>query len=134
MVASSSPPMSLRPTRAARHGVIFVAVALGVSQGCESPASREEKAVTLLERMADAFERHGDSDCDSLAAALDEASKDEDALLALSEVDRTDASRRRLAKLQKRIDAATTTIVDHAKKCGSDPRVSRALSVVLGAG
>ena len=99
MVASSSPPMSLRPTRAARHGVIFVAVALGVSQGCESPASREEKAV-----------------------------------LALSEVDRTDASRRRLAKLQKRIDAATTTIVDHAKKCGSDPRVSRALSVVLGAG
>jgi hypothetical protein len=131
----ATPRRSMNPRRSgtARHVVSALLVIL-FGPTCSSPPSREEKAVALLERMADAFERHGDSDCDALAAALDDASTDEDALLALSEVDRTDASRRRLAKLQQRIDDATAKIVDHAKKCGADPRVSRALAAVLGAG
>jgi hypothetical protein len=103
--------------------------------GCGASTSREEKAVLLLERMADAFEKYGDTDCEALATDLDRAiAKDGDALAALADSDRDDSARRKISKFQRRIDDATLRIVGHAKKCGSDPRVSRALAAVLGDG
>lgn len=96
--------------------------------GCES---REEKAVALVEQIAKVFSAHGD-DCDALAERLDRTlDGEDDALRALGESDATEGARKRIAPYRKRIDKAVGSIVDHAGKCGSDPRVAKVVEKLL---
>jgi hypothetical protein len=105
-----------------------IASALLLLGGCES---REEKAVDLVEQIAKVFSTHGD-DCDELAKQLDRAlDGEEDALRALGESDATEGGRKRIGPYRKRIDRAVGTIVDHAAKCGSDPRVAKTVEKLL---
>jgi hypothetical protein len=94
--------------------------------------AREERAVELVEAMADVFEKHGDGDCgklaDKLDALVDERSDDLD---ALAESDKNAEGRARTAKFKKRIGNAVDRIVEHAAKCGAEPRVAETLQKIL---
>lgn len=97
-----------------------------------SCTSREEKAVELVESIAEAFAESGDDDCDKLADRLDKiVERDKDALAALSESDSSKEARKRSAKFQKRIDVAFGTILERAPKCGAEPRVAKVLEKIL---
>jgi hypothetical protein len=105
-----------------------IASAILLLGGCES---REEKAVDLVEQIAEVFSTYGE-DCDELAKRLDRTlDGEDDALRALGESDATEGGRKRIAPYRKRIDAAVGTIVDHAAKCGSDPRVAKVVEKLL---
>jgi hypothetical protein len=97
-----------------------------------SCTSREEKAVELVESIAEVFAANGDGDCDKLADRLDKiVERDKDALAALSESDSSKEARKRSAKFQKRIDVAFGTILEKAPKCGAEPRVAKVLEKIL---
>ncbi len=86
----------------------------------------------LLEGIAEAFESHGESQCDALANRLDElVAADQEALAALAESDANKEARKRSAKYQTRIDRAFGTIVEHAPKCGAEPRVAKVLEKLM---
>lgn len=97
-----------------------------------SCTSQEEKAVELVEAMADVFEKHGDGDCGKLADKLDAlvAARAED-LDALAESDRNAEGRAKTAKFKKRIGAAVDRIVANAQKCGAEPRVAETVQKIL---
>jgi hypothetical protein len=106
-----------------------LAIALFVLASC---TSREEKAVELVEAMADVFERHGDGDCGKLADKLDAlVSERAEDLDALAESDKSADSRAKSAKFKKRIGAAVDRIVANAGKCGAEPRVAETLQKLL---
>lgn len=97
-----------------------------------SCTSREEKAVELVEGIADVFEKHGEGDCDKLADKLDAlVSARPDDLDALAESDKTADSRAKTAKFKKRIGNAVDRIVKNAAKCGAQPRVQETLQKIL---
>lgn len=107
----------------------------GVAFAClplVSCTSREEKAVELIEAIADVFEKHGEGDCDKLADKLDAlvSARSED-LDALAESDKTADSRAKTAKFKKRIGNAVDRIVKNAAKCGAQPRVQETLQKIL---
>jgi hypothetical protein len=113
------------PVRLEATVALFAALAL-------SCTSREEKAVEVVESIADAFAQSGDGDCDKLADRLDKiVERDKDALAALSESDASKEARKRSAKFQKRIDVAFGTILEKAPKCGAEPRVAKVLEKIL---
>jgi demethoxyubiquinone hydroxylase (CLK1/Coq7/Cat5 family) len=120
-----TPTPSSLPRLWRRSGVVLACMAL-------SCTSREEKAVELVEAIADVFEKHGEGDCDKLADKLDalvrERSED---LAALAESDKTADSRARSAKFKKRIGNAVDRIVQNAAKCGAQPRVQETLGKIL---
>ncbi len=110
--------------------LFFVAAAPAwLAGGC---TSREERAVELVEAIADVFEKHGDGDCGKLADKLDTlvAERASD-LEALAESDKTADGRAKSAKFKKRIGAAVDRIVANAAKCGAEPRVADTLQKIL---
>jgi phage-related tail protein len=107
----------------------FAALALLALPAC---TPREEKAVEVVEAMADVFEKHGGGDCDKLADRLDALVRSRaDDLDALAESDKSTESRERSAKYKKRIEAAVERIVANAGKCGAEPRVAAALKKIF---
>lgn len=111
-----------------RAAAPILALAVAIS-GCQS---REEKAVELVESIADVFSQHGEGDCDVLADRLDALLKsNKDALAALAESDANQEARKRSAKYQSRIDKAFSKIVAKSKKCGAEPRVAATLAKIL---
>lgn len=121
-----TPTPSSLPRHLWRSGVVFVCAALS------SCTSREEKAVELVEAIADVFEKHGEGDCDKLADKLDAlVSERSDDLEALAESDKTADSRAKTAKFKKRIGNAVDRIVQNAAKCGAQPRVQETLGKIL---
>lgn len=107
------------------------AVCLGLALSLCACKSREEKAVELVEAIADAFGRHG-KDCDALAADLDKLVKrDPEALAALAESDANPAAQKRLMPYRSRIDKAVDRIVDSAATCGGDARVAAVVEQIL---
>ena len=94
--------------------------------------SREERAVELVETLADVFEKHGEGDCDKLADKLDAivSARAED-WEALAQSDKTADGRAKSAKFKKRIGNAVDRIVSHAGKCGTHARVTETLGKIL---
>lgn len=107
---------------------LFSGALLLATPGC---TSKEEKAVLLVESIADAFEKNG-KDCDALAARLDKLMKgDPEALAALVESDANPSAQKRLMPFRGRIDKAVDRIVGHAEACGGDARVAAVMEQVL---
>ncbi len=108
---------------------LLAALLVPVLCGC---TSREEKAVELVEGIADVFERHGAGDCGKLADKLDAlVSERADDLDALAESDKSPESRAKSAKYKKRIGKAVDRIVANAAACGKEPRVAETLQRVF---
>ena len=108
---------------------LLLSLAVLVLASCKT---REEKAVELVEAMADVFEKHGDGDCGKLADKLDAlVAERADDLDALADSDKSAEDRAKTAKYKKRIGTAVDRIVAHAQKCGAEPRVSETLQKIL---
>lgn len=119
---TSTPTLRQRLARLCGAGLLLLA----------SCTSREEKAVELVEAVADVFEKHGDGDCDKLADKLDAlVSARPDDWAALAESDKTADARAKSAKFKKRIGNAVDRIVQNAGKCGTNPRVTETLQKIL---
>jgi hypothetical protein len=111
------------------HALVSAAVAWSGLIGC---TSREERAVEVVEALADVFEKHGEGDCGKLADKLDAVVQERASdLEALAESDKTAEGRAKSAKFKKRIGAAVDRIVAHAGKCGAEPRVADTLQKIL---
>jgi hypothetical protein len=108
---------------------LLLSLALLTLASCKA---REEKAVELVEAMADVFEKHGDGDCGKLADKLDAlVAERSDDLDALAESDKSAEGRAKTAKFKKRIGNAVDRIVQNAQKCGAEPRVAETLQKLL---
>lgn len=98
------------------------------ASGCTSD---EEKAVQLLEEMAELAEKNND-DCDGLAAKLAsfrKSNKDRFALLRDSDKLKGTSKKRFEEDYQARIGKAMDKMVSATTPCRNDPKIAEAMAV-----
>lgn len=115
-------------SRAPAIRLVQVVVLLVLSSGCTSD---EEKAVLLLEEMAELAEKHSD-DCAGLASKLASFRKSNKARFALlrdSDKLKGTSKKRFEEDYQARIGKAMDKMVAATTPCRNDPKIAEAMAV-----